>query len=128
MARRQGTSGKRARTRGVGEETPADPKGLKTLSEEADKTLGANGNTIAKALVDKAAKGSLACTKLLVELAERKKRRKPSAGGTPGVETLAERLAAEPEWPLGPGAARNESAAQPGKLRHRDEAGRFRKG
>lgn len=128
MARRQGTSGKGAKTQGVGEETPADPKGLKTLSEEADKTLGEKGGTIANALGDKAEAGSIACAKLLVELAERKKRVKRRVGAKKVAESLAEQLAREPEWPLRPKPGKDAGAPEPRNVDAQGDAGPLRRG
>ena len=71
--------------------------GAERLRQAADKRVGRNSDKLADLLTEKALAGDLASAKVLVGLAERKKaslepkkrRRGPS---------LAERLAAEPEW------------------------------
>lgn len=71
------------------------------MSEEADKALDERGEKIAIALGDKAEAADIACAKLLVELADRKKRkpRKPRVKKAP--ESAATRYASEAEWPRG---------------------------
>lgn len=109
MTRRRAASGKNAQASDAGEETGPDPKGLKKLSEEADKTLGEEGDVIADALSTEAKKGNIACAQLLVDLAERKGRRKRVPRPKKAGESLATQLALEPEWPLRPRPAKKDA-------------------
>lgn len=110
MARRRAASGKNARASGATEETGLDPKGLKKLSEEADKALGEESDVIADALSTEAKRGNIACAQLLVDLAERKGRRKRVPRTKKVAESLATQLALEPEWPLRPRAAKKDAS------------------
>ena len=90
------TTKSKGRKRASREKT-ACKDGAERLRQAADKRVGRNSEKLADLLTEKALKGDLASTKTLVSLAAGKKpipepvkkRRGPS---------LAERLAAEPEW------------------------------
>jgi hypothetical protein len=71
--------------------------GVERLRQEADKQVGQNSEKLASLLTKKALAGDLASTKVLVGLAERKKPRPEPKKKWRGP-SLAERLAAEPEW------------------------------
>jgi hypothetical protein len=70
--------------------------GVERLRQAVDKRVGKNSEKLADVLTEKALGGSLAGTKVLVELAEGKKpemKRKKR-----GWISYVERLASEPEW------------------------------
>lgn len=77
--------------------TTARKDGAERLREAADKQVGLNSDKLADLLTKKALEGDLASTKVLVGLAERKKP-KPVRKRKRRGPSLAERLAAEPEW------------------------------
>lgn len=76
-------------------------EGLKKLSQEADKTIGEDCGEIVTALRKKAKEGSIACAKLLVELADREDPEEAAGEAEQPCESLAEWLASEREWPGG---------------------------
>lgn len=117
MARARRVSGRDTLTSGSNEKpTEEDPEGLEKLSQQADKTLGETSDKIAGALGKNAGEGDVACAKLLVELAKRKKRKKWSAAQEKSIESTASRLANEPEWP-GPEASADKNAGHCAKKR-----------
>lgn len=98
MVRARRVCGKATQTSSDDEESTG-AKGLEKLSQEADKTLDKESNKIAGALGTSAVKGNIACTRLLVELAKRRKRESPSAAQEKSSQSLASKWASEPEWP-----------------------------
>jgi hypothetical protein len=71
--------------------------GAERLRQAADRQVGRNSKKLADLLTEKALKGDLASTRVLVGLAERKKPKAEPAKKRRGPG-LAERLAVEPEW------------------------------
>jgi hypothetical protein len=71
--------------------------GAERLRQAADKRVGQNSEGLADLLTKKALGGDLASAKVLVGLAERKKP-KPERKKTRRGPSLAQQLAAEPEW------------------------------
>jgi hypothetical protein len=77
--------------------TKRTPKGLKKLSEEADKAIGISSPKITKTMAEIAEKGDLLYTDYLIGLAEKGARPKRKAGTQMGMG-IAERWANEPVW------------------------------
>jgi hypothetical protein len=78
-------------------EAAAHKDGAEQLRQEADKRVGRNSKKLADLLMTKALAGDLASTKVLFGLAEHKKPIQELVKNDYGL-TMAERLAAEPQW------------------------------
>ena len=77
----------------------AQTDGAERLRQAADRRVGRNANKLADLLMEKALAGSLANTKVLVSLAERKKPApKPERPRRPILPWTAAELAAQPQW------------------------------
>jgi len=74
--------------------------GLEQLKRAADQRLGSASEKLADLLLDKAKKGKMESTQLLVKLAEGKKKRKPQEKKKKKSATslLIEQLCSEEEW------------------------------
>lgn len=72
-------------------------RGTAKMKEAADETLEANSKKIAESLLQKTLAGNTTSAKLLFELAERKIDAEDEPVMKP-LRSLAEELAAEPEW------------------------------
>lgn len=70
--------------------------GVEQLRKAADRKVGQNSEELADLLLDQALGGKLECAKVLVGLAEKKKRKEPEKKRD--RRSLAELLASEPEW------------------------------
>jgi hypothetical protein len=91
------TSGKRKQTSREKTTNTDGMDGAERLRQAADKQVGQNSEKLAGLLADKALKGDLASTRVLVGLAERKKPHAKPATKRHGP-SLAEQLSAEPKW------------------------------
>lgn len=77
----------------------AHTDGAERLRQAADRRVGRNANKLANLLTEKALAGSLADTKVLVALAERKKPApKPERPRRPILPWTAAELEAQPQW------------------------------
>jgi hypothetical protein len=88
---------KKGRPERASREKTARKSGAERLRQAADRRVGRNSKKLADLLTEKALKGDLASTKVLVGLAERKKPSQEPAKKRRGP-SLAEQLAAEPQW------------------------------
>ena len=73
-------------------------KGVKILHEEAGQTVGKNSRKLAKSFLKGALEGNLNSAKLLLSLAELQSDPEDAERSRHG-RSLAQSLAAEPEWP-----------------------------
>jgi hypothetical protein len=93
--RKTGSTTKKRTRKEAAPEGLANMDGAERLRWAADRRVGRNSEKLAEMLKEKALKGDLASTKVLLALAEGKK---PIPEVKKPVRSLALRLAAEPEW------------------------------
>jgi hypothetical protein len=92
--RRAGRRKKKGGDDGAG---PACADGVEQLRQEADKQVGQHSEELADVLTKSALAGNVASARMLVVLAENKKP-EPNPEDTRPVRSIAEELAAQPEW------------------------------
>jgi len=94
--------------------TKRTPKGLKKLSEEADKAIGEASPEITQELANHAKQGDIAYTEYLIELAEKGVKQARKAVAKRLETSVAERWANEPVWTGStPAAATKPADAKP---------------